>query len=265
MSSPPLNISGFSSLEPSHFATTIATVVILGLFFVSFVFLLFCRFIFEQASRSNSVYTTDSSSNSDGENNASGLDPVIRDMFPNFLYSAVKGWKEGLECAICLSDIEDDDMLRLLTVCCHVFHQKCIDMWLKTHTTCPICRSSLTNPEKHHIMCPLLQHSYLNENEQPGDHFDEESSRHDQVALTVHGHECGDGKKFPKAHSTGHSIVMVREDKDVDKYKLFLTAPVRAEIVKGHRCARSCTIFEEFSNNGSDKPNCSSGNSLPAW
>uniref|UniRef100_A0A7N0UZB4 RING-type E3 ubiquitin transferase n=1 Tax=Kalanchoe fedtschenkoi TaxID=63787 RepID=A0A7N0UZB4_KALFE len=208
-------------------------------------------------------------SNDDG-GNALGLDPVIKEMFPTFRYSTVKSCaKDGLECAICLSEMEDEDMLRLLTVCCHVFHQGCIDKWLGTHTTCPICRASLSNPEKRHNMCPALQNNslqVLGENERhSGDHSVADLSREsdgrfgdDQVTLTIQGGEWAErgSEVFPKAHSTGHSIISVREEKD-DKYRLLLTAPVRAEIVKGHRCARSCTIFRDFS----DKPSRAPGDS----
>jgi hypothetical protein len=47
------------------------------------------------------------------------------------------------ECAVCLSDFEEEDDLRLLPGCKHVFHQDCIDVWFQSHSTCPLCRASL--------------------------------------------------------------------------------------------------------------------------
>uniref|UniRef100_A0A7N1A5K7 RING-type E3 ubiquitin transferase n=1 Tax=Kalanchoe fedtschenkoi TaxID=63787 RepID=A0A7N1A5K7_KALFE len=275
MSSASPSVFGLPYFDHSHLDTTIATVVILGLFFVSFVFILYCRFIFEHVSRSSSDVYTDFSVNSDGNINDFGLDPFIKEMFPTFRYSAVKGCSQGgdgLQCAICLSDMEDEDVLRLLTVCCHVFHQECIDRWLGTQRTCPVCRANLSNPEKHHNICPMFQNTSVqvlngSENEPPpSDHTVVDLSReeskygHEQVTLTVEGGgewpERGGAEKFPKAHSTGHSIILVSEEKD-SKYRLLLTAPVRAQIVKGHRCVKSCTIFRDFT----DKPSLSPGDS----
>lgn len=61
-------------------------------------------------------------------------------------YSDVKGHrlgKDALECAVCLCEFEDDDLLRLLPVCSHVFHRDCVDVWLDSHVSCPVCRSDL--------------------------------------------------------------------------------------------------------------------------
>ncbi|KAF7137527.1 hypothetical protein RHSIM_Rhsim07G0206700 [Rhododendron simsii] len=73
-----------------------------------------------------------------------GLDPSIIDALPTFVYSEVK--KDGmisLECAVCLSEFENAETLRLLPRCYHVFHPDCIEAWLSTHVTCPVCRSNL--------------------------------------------------------------------------------------------------------------------------
>ncbi|KAF9614715.1 hypothetical protein IFM89_020126 [Coptis chinensis] len=58
----------------------------------------------------------------------------------------VKGLKIGkelLECDVCLNEFEEDETLRLLPQCNHVFHPECIDAWLTSHTTFPVCRANL--------------------------------------------------------------------------------------------------------------------------
>ncbi|KAM7256891.1 hypothetical protein ACFE04_012632 [Oxalis oulophora] len=77
---------------------------------------------------------------------ARGLDAEVIESFPTFLYSIVKGVKIGqdsLECAICLNEFQDDETLRLIPNCNHVFHPDCIDSWLASHVTCPVCRANL--------------------------------------------------------------------------------------------------------------------------
>ncbi|XP_019256347.1 PREDICTED: RING-H2 finger protein ATL11-like [Nicotiana attenuata] len=75
-----------------------------------------------------------------------GLEPNIIETLPVFVYSDVKALKIGksiLECAVCLNEFDDEDTLRLLRNCCHVFHPECIDAWLAFRTTCPVCRANL--------------------------------------------------------------------------------------------------------------------------
>ncbi|GJT95915.1 RING-H2 finger protein ATL52-like protein [Tanacetum coccineum] len=44
-------------------------------------------------------------------------------------------------CSICLCEFEDNEELRTLPECLHSFHVPCIDMWLFSHSTCPVCRA----------------------------------------------------------------------------------------------------------------------------
>lgn len=58
---------------------------------------------------------------------------------------------EDATCAVCFSEFEEGEELRILPGCMHSFHVPCIDMWLYSHRSCPICRSDATVPT------PILQ------------------------------------------------------------------------------------------------------------
>ncbi|KAK6927102.1 6-phosphofructo-2-kinase [Dillenia turbinata] len=69
-----------------------------------------------------------------------GLDASIISSIPLFVYKS-REQKQDLECVICLSMFEDKDVGRDLPKCGHAFHVECIDMWLHSHSNCPICRA----------------------------------------------------------------------------------------------------------------------------
>lgn len=46
---------------------------------------------------------------------------------------------------MCLSRFEELDILRLLPKCKHAFHLDCVDIWLVSHSTCPLCRHCITS------------------------------------------------------------------------------------------------------------------------
>ncbi|XP_047080141.1 RING-H2 finger protein ATL13-like [Lolium rigidum] len=76
-----------------------------------------------------------------------GVDQAFIDALPVFLYhSVLGGGKDPFDCAVCLCEFEADDQLRLLPKCSHAFHLECIDTWLLSHSTCPLCRRSLLAP-----------------------------------------------------------------------------------------------------------------------
>ncbi|KAL6629415.1 hypothetical protein ACP70R_029180 [Stipagrostis hirtigluma subsp. patula] len=63
--------------------------------------------------------------------------PVLR-----FKAEAHGGGGEGpVECAVCLSAMQDGDAVRALPGCRHAFHVACVDAWLCARATCPVCRA----------------------------------------------------------------------------------------------------------------------------
>lgn len=80
----------------------------------------------------------------------SGVEQAFIDTLPLFLYKAVRGLKEASDCAVCLCEFEGEDTLRLLPKCSHAFHADCIDTWLLSHSTCPLCRASLLPDSSSH-------------------------------------------------------------------------------------------------------------------
>jgi hypothetical protein len=45
-------------------------------------------------------------------------------------------------CAVCLEELRDGALVRMLASCKHYFHVECVDVWLLSHATCPVCRGS---------------------------------------------------------------------------------------------------------------------------
>lgn len=73
----------------------------------------------------------------------SGLDPSFIERLPVFEYQHVMGTKYSFDCVVCLCEFSPYDKLRLIPVCSHAFHTHCIDTWLLSNSTCPLCRVNL--------------------------------------------------------------------------------------------------------------------------
>ncbi|KAL7151156.1 hypothetical protein ABFS83_04G012700 [Erythranthe nasuta] len=72
-----------------------------------------------------------------------GLDLRVMNSLPTFIYESKGGQESPVECAVCLSEFEDDETGRVLPDCKHCFHVDCIDMWLQCHRDCPLCRAQV--------------------------------------------------------------------------------------------------------------------------
>jgi hypothetical protein len=87
-----------------------------------------------------------------------GLPKAAVNALPTFAYELISlggagdlesGTKAGGEmCSVCLEDVQAGEMVRQLPPCKHLFHVECIDMWLHSHPTCPVCRCSLLPPPR---------------------------------------------------------------------------------------------------------------------
>ncbi|KAM0925049.1 hypothetical protein ACQ4PT_004446 [Festuca glaucescens] len=65
-----------------------------------------------------------------------GLDEASMASLPS--RAVAKG--EAMHCAVCITELAAGESARVLPRCGHGFHVACVDMWLKSHSTCPLCR-----------------------------------------------------------------------------------------------------------------------------
>lgn len=77
-----------------------------------------------------------------------GLDELVIRSIPIFKFK--KNEKESSqelkshECAVCLNEFQEEEKLRAIPNCAHVFHIDCIDIWLQNNSNCPLCRTSVS-------------------------------------------------------------------------------------------------------------------------
>lgn len=62
----------------------------------------------------------------------------------SFEYTLDNNDNNQSNCVICLCDFETGDMMRRLP-CVHFFHLNCVERWLLSSATCPICRNLISN------------------------------------------------------------------------------------------------------------------------
>ncbi|KAG8376045.1 hypothetical protein BUALT_Bualt09G0022800 [Buddleja alternifolia] len=142
------NTEGIPSQESmGNFQPSLAVVIgMLSIMFsLTFILLLYAKFCHRATS---SVHNNMGRQIQDGlirsRSCVSGIDKTVIESLPFFRFSSLKGSRDGLECAVCLSKFEDIEILRLLPKCKHAFHIDCIDQWLEKHSTCPLCRQKVS-------------------------------------------------------------------------------------------------------------------------
>ncbi|KAH7859538.1 hypothetical protein Vadar_002327 [Vaccinium darrowii] len=198
-----------------------------------------------------------------------GLDKEIIDSFPIFLYSDVKdlnvGKRGSLECAVCIAEFEDDDALRLLPKCDHAFHPECIDAWLASHSTCPVCRANLApSPNELGEVTEPTQSRDLDGAQNPNQ---SQSQDQEQTQVSIDVEEGGSGeaevrempkRKFRRFNSTGHSPS--QPGGDLERYTLRLPVGVRRELMS-RRLKRTISCVVVLPREGSSRRGGGEGSS----
>ncbi|KAJ6432676.1 hypothetical protein OIU84_019839 [Salix udensis] len=70
----------------------------------------------------------------------------IASLIPTCKYTddiALVSKSEDVACAVCLNEFRDGEEVKVLPECLHTFHVSCIDMWLFSHSNCPLCRTDM--------------------------------------------------------------------------------------------------------------------------
>ncbi|XP_037417611.1 E3 ubiquitin-protein ligase ATL41-like [Triticum dicoccoides] len=82
-----------------------------------------------------------------GTSGRRGLDASALSALPVTTYRKEGAATAGADCAVCLSELADGEKVRELPNCGHSFHVECVDAWLRSRTTCPLCRAEAELPK----------------------------------------------------------------------------------------------------------------------
>ncbi|PWA56172.1 zinc finger, RING/FYVE/PHD-type [Artemisia annua] len=215
IASPPVALlpqsSGTSRVNP---VMAIVLVSLLSVFFMICVISAYFRHYALRHLRLAS--TTHGSETGSMRSTVHGLDPAVIASFASFLYSSVKGIKIGqtvLECAVCLNEFQDHETLRLLPKCNHVFHRECIDTWLVSHVTCPVCRADL-------VLGPG-ETNHATEPHGSADHPDRDFASTEFLLPIEAKHIIPPTTDMPRSCSTGHSVA-AQPVENTERYTLRL-------------------------------------------
>ncbi|XP_011088808.1 RING-H2 finger protein ATL57 [Sesamum indicum] len=116
-------------------------VLLTALFFLAF-FSVYIRRLSSSASEDTGTPSSASRNRTPPPNQKGGLDSSAVNSLPLVAYGKAAKHPMIDDCTICLSELRERETVKLIPYCGHVFHPGCIDTWLSTHVTCPLCRSA---------------------------------------------------------------------------------------------------------------------------
>ncbi|XP_020217631.1 E3 ubiquitin-protein ligase Os04g0590900 [Cajanus cajan] len=151
-----------------------------------------------------------------------GLDEALIKSITVCKYKKGEGLVEVTDCPVCLSEFQDDESVRLLPKCSHAFHLPCIDTWLKSHSSCPLCRASIFtfNAAALHVAAPVMELPSRSETSSQNQHADENvATRQSELDDAVE--EVSRGGEVPKTALRAlsdlgnlrgrHSVIEIRD------------------------------------------------------
>ncbi|CAN6477052.1 unnamed protein product [Victoria cruziana] len=140
------NTNPYNQLSPGFNSSMAVTILILlaALFFMGF-FSIYVRRFSEDSLEPPRRRRRAAAAGARRASSSQGLDPALIRSLPTFPFKSISPKDESL-CAVCLGEFEGGETAKLLPLCGHFFHADCIDEWLSSHTSCPLCRASLVPP-----------------------------------------------------------------------------------------------------------------------
>ena len=93
-------------------------------------------------------------------------EPMIKSI-PLCRFTKAKQLIGNMECIVCLVEFQENEALRLLPKCSNAFHINCIDVWLRSHVNCPLCRANIVHLENPFVptmasrIRPSLEHGMV--------------------------------------------------------------------------------------------------------
>ncbi|KAG1371283.1 RING-H2 finger protein ATL17-like [Cocos nucifera] len=147
LSSPSTGGSAPAKQEAGQGKTLYILLLVLNILLIALFYFGIWRFFCKKKQRvdddNNSATTSSSTPNSPNFCSRNGrLDSRVLSSVPIFVYS-IGSEVMKTECAVCLVEFKEGETGRLLPRCNHSFHRECVDMWLQSHSTCPLCRASI--------------------------------------------------------------------------------------------------------------------------
>ncbi|XP_074369377.1 RING-H2 finger protein ATL78-like [Apium graveolens] len=151
---PPLSSYIDSGSEGNDFDTDV--VMILSVLMCAVICLLGLNSVIRCTLRCSRFAASESNASSSTSLANKGITKKALKTFPVVKYSAeLKLPGLGAECVICLSEFTPKQHVKLLPKCNHGFHVKCIDRWLTSHSSCPICRNCLFQTFQKIVGCSI--------------------------------------------------------------------------------------------------------------
>ncbi|THH09442.1 hypothetical protein EW145_g2002 [Phellinidium pouzarii] len=95
---------------------------------------------------------------------------------PTGLYKDWQSPQSDTRCPICLDDYKDVDPVLKAEPCNHWCHKECLEQWLHSARTCPVCRTLIGTPRRSPTPPPVAGPSRISRASAPADSDDDDAS-----------------------------------------------------------------------------------------